>query len=279
VKRAVTVCGLERAGIQVEIECTPSDTDVLVNREQLYQVLTSVFAAELDALKASVAERRVGIRLARQAGLLVLSMRTNSPEISADDLSRLLSPVTLRNPQRFGKGISFAVCMQIARDHDGTFSVGNRGGGGREYVLELPAFGPAEKPTSSAGRPPASGSIECHLLVIDDDPRVLESYELMVRHLGYSLEAVQSGEEALQLLGRKSFDALVLDLHLGGAIDGIDVIEELQRAYPDLLAHTLLSTGDPESVKVRGLAARLGIHVLAKPFGVEELREAVEAIR
>jgi DNA-binding response OmpR family regulator len=86
------------------------------------------------------------------------------------------------------------------------------------------------------------------------------------------------GPEALERLRAERFDAVLLDLNLGTRIDGKDVLLELERKWPEMLSSTFLSTGDPTSATVRELTRRLTVRVLAKPFGVEELREMLRAL-
>ena len=281
VRRAIAASGLEREGTKVETACLAGDAEALVNPEQLELLLESIFAAELESRKRTTPDLRVSVRIARAEDCLLLTVQTNSPEIPEADLPRLLSPFFLKQAAGFGSGIPFGICAQIARDHDGRFSIGRGPNGGREYRIELPVLGihrsPGRPATPPKGLdPPASA--RGHLLVIDDDAQVLESFAIMVSHLGYTMDPVRSGEEALYRLGEKSFDAAILDFHLGGPVDGADVLHAIQRTQPELLPRTLLSTGDPDSARLRALASTLGVRVLAKPFGVQELLEAIESL-
>lgn len=281
VKRAIVASGLEDEDVAVALACDADSADVHGNQEQLDAVLDSLFAAEVEALRHSPGDRRVDVCLGREAGRWVLTVRTTSPEIPEADLPRLLSPFFLKQANGFGSGLSFGVCAQIARDHEGRLSIGRGPAGGREYRIELSALGlprRRKRPAAPAETPAASTSGSRHVLVIDDDERVLDSYGLMVKHLGYTMEPARSGEEALRCLDQTSFAAVILDFHLGGAVDGADVVREVQRRRPELLPRLLLSTGDPDSHRLQELAARLGLRVLAKPFGVQDLRAAIEAI-
>lgn len=281
VKHAIAATGLELEGAKVQLTCGTESAVVLVNRAQIDAVLESIFGAELESLRTSTPKLRVDVQLTWEANGLLLTVQTTSPEISEANLPRLLSPFFLRQAAGFGNGLSFGICAQIARDHEGRFSIGRSPAGGREYRLELPALDAhrARKQHSPPPESPAASShARGHLLVIDDDEQVLESYGLMVKHLGYTMDLARSGEEALRCLDRKSFDAVILDFHLGGPVDGDDVLRTLERKRPEILRRTLLSTGDPHSARLREFTASLGIQVLAKPFGVQELCTAIESV-
>lgn len=281
VKRAIAASGLEREGTKVELACLAGDAEALVNPEQLELLLESIFAAELESRKRTTPDLRVEVRIAREKDCLLLTARSNSPEIPEADLSRFLNPFFLKQGAGFGSGIPFGICAQIARDHDGRFSIGRGPNGGREYRLELPVLDIHRfpgRPASPPERPVPPVSARGHLLVIDDDARVLESFEIMVSHLGYTMDSARSGEEALRRLGEKSFDAVILDFHLSGSVDGADVLHAIQRTRPEILPRTLLATGDSDSARLRALASTLCVRVLAKPFGVQELLEAIESL-
>ncbi|MGH7859043.1 MAG: response regulator, partial [Candidatus Binatia bacterium] len=131
-----------------------------------------------------------------------------------------------------------------------------------------------------AARPGAEAGSGLRVLLVDDDDRVRQSCILMLRHLGHTVVSVSSGEEAVERILAERFDALLLDLHLGnGAIDGRDVLLEIEQRHSAILGRTLLATGDPTSGTVRELVRTLGVQVLAKPFGVEELRAALASLR
>jgi CheY-like chemotaxis protein len=110
-------------------------------------------------------------------------------------------------------------------------------------------------------------------LVIDDEPavrrlvrRILEPEVCLV------LEAA-SGEDGLRLVQAEScaIDIVLTDLVMP-RLTGWDVIDTLAEYRPDL---PVLAISAYAGLDQRTLAERLGTQVLAKPFGVEELRRIV----
>jgi DNA-binding NtrC family response regulator len=114
-----------------------------------------------------------------------------------------------------------------------------------------------------------------HFLLVEDDTRVLHAYEMMLDHIGYSSESVASGEEALERIGQRRFDGVILDQTLEGPMSGGDVVAALRAERPELLGRTILATGDLEAAGADQLAKDTGVRLLGKPFGLKELREAV----
>jgi len=65
------------------------------------------------------------------------------------------------------------------------------------------------------------------ILIVDDELGIRQSLGDVLRDEGYRVEAVESGETCLDLLGRKNFDVVLLDIWLPG-IDGLETLERTQ---------------------------------------------------
>jgi CheY-like chemotaxis protein len=117
------------------------------------------------------------------------------------------------------------------------------------------------------------------VLVLDDDPPVLEILGDVLSYLEYEAVLTRTGEETIdafrmQSLTGKSFDLVILDLMVKGGLGGREVIGLLMIIDPDVRA--LVSSGlinDPivENPKAYGFCG-----LISKPFTVDELSEALE---
>ena len=259
---------LEAAGVRVETRCQAEPPVALASATELESLFTSVAETELESLRG-VPAPLLTAEIRKTEDRVVFTLRSNAPPFSREVLGRLFDPLFLRKPDGLGDGIGFSVCRKIADAHGGSFAV-SRTMNGREYRLDLPAAQPAGRPD---GASPAA-AIPC--LVVDDEARVRESWALMLRHLGYTIVMAASGTEALERLRKESFCAILLDLHLGAAPNGTEVIAEIRRTRPELLRRTIIATGDPGNPSVDAIARELGVAVLAKPFGLADLRWALD---
>ncbi|WPB78180.1 response regulator [Archangium violaceum] len=111
------------------------------------------------------------------------------------------------------------------------------------------------------------------LLVVDDDPDILESLTMLLE-ARYAVTPAEDGNVALELLGEQTFDAVVLDLMLP-VLNGTRVLQELrQRGHtvPVILisAHQEL---DLQEERHRELGA---FSSLRKPFNIQELEKQLE---
>ncbi|MBS4047814.1 MAG: response regulator [Ferrovibrio sp.] len=115
-----------------------------------------------------------------------------------------------------------------------------------------------------------------HLLVIDDNP---EFREILRRHLeanGHSVTLATNGEQGLELLGQGNFDIVLTDI-LMPQRDGVEVLREAKRRWPDLPVIAISGGGWIGANELLGMAERLGADkVLQKPVRREDLIQAVD---
>ena len=116
------------------------------------------------------------------------------------------------------------------------------------------------------------------VLIVDDEKDFLET--TVNRLLKRSIEAVgaASGEDALALMRKRLFDAVVLDVKMPGGMDGIEALREMKKIQP--LAEVILLTGHA-SVETSIEGMKLGaFDYLLKPVTLEalmvKLAEALE---
>jgi DNA-binding response OmpR family regulator len=111
-------------------------------------------------------------------------------------------------------------------------------------------------------------------LVVDDEERVRYVLEETLRRVGHVVVTASSGEEALDLLRDTSFDVAVVDLNLGGRVDGLRVLEALRWRWPGAAVVILTAHGSLESALA---AIREGVDAyLLKPAKPAEVRQAVQ---
>ena len=115
------------------------------------------------------------------------------------------------------------------------------------------------------------------ILVIEDDPALLELLDYNLVAAGYGVTQAISAEEGQLLLSEQTFDALVLDWMLPG-ISGIELCAAIRRAgrHPAMPILMLTARGD-ETDRIRGLTTGADDYVV-KPFSVPELLARLKAL-
>jgi DNA-binding NtrC family response regulator len=111
------------------------------------------------------------------------------------------------------------------------------------------------------------------LLVVDDDRQVLESMADWLRSQGLQVDAVRGIAEAVECLGKKSYDLLLVDVRLQDG-DGLDLLEQVRRNHPQSQVILITGYGDADGA-VEALRAG-ALDYLTKPLIDDELLMALE---
>ena len=124
-----------------------------------------------------------------------------------------------------------------------------------------------------AGIPREKSSMR--ILVIEDEPRLLELLRAGLSEEGHSVVSVENGEDALKLALANKFDAILLDVMLPG-IDGFEIADRL-RQNGDATPILMLTARDAERDIIEGLNIGADDYI-TKPFSFSELIARLRAV-
>jgi HD-like signal output (HDOD) protein len=111
------------------------------------------------------------------------------------------------------------------------------------------------------------------ILFVDDDMSILQGLQRMLRPMRkqWTMEFVASAEEALAVLERQPYDAIVTDMRMPG-MDGAALLTEVTRRHPRLLRLAVVDRADRDVVM---RAVTVAHQSLAKPCEVETLKSRI----
>jgi DNA-binding response OmpR family regulator len=113
------------------------------------------------------------------------------------------------------------------------------------------------------------------ILVVEDERKIANFIQKGLKEVGFAVENVGRGDEALAIILDNPFDAVVLDIMLPGR-DGLSVLRAL-RERSNAVPVLILTARGQISEKVEGLDLGADDY-LAKPFAIEELAARLRAL-
>jgi FixJ family two-component response regulator len=111
-------------------------------------------------------------------------------------------------------------------------------------------------------------SMSAKVLVVDDDPAVLDSLQLLLRSAGIEVEGFGSAQECLAAPQLDDAACLVVDVRLPG-MSGLDLVRRLRTQ--GRMVPAILITGHLEALSEPQAEADRILAILHKPFTAEEL--------
>lgn len=113
---------------------------------------------------------------------------------------------------------------------------------------------------------------QADILIVDDEPAIRTGLLTVLEGAGYSVNAVESGEAALDFLENHDIDLALLDIRMSG-MSGVDVMREIKERWPHIAV--ILLTGYA-SIDSAIAAVRSGADdYLMKPSSAETIKESV----
>lgn len=118
-----------------------------------------------------------------------------------------------------------------------------------------------------------------NILVVDDDPMIVEMLEQMLSGAGHSVTGATDGWDAMKRFRPDEHDLVITDVCMP-RVDGVDILRVLRREAPDvpvlvMSGNTWIEKGKTQT-PVAQLAAEFGAaRMIGKPFSRQELLDAI----
>jgi len=222
------------------------------------------------------APRQVGTEELAAGRWVTVEVRDTGTGMPPEVVDRVFEPFFTTKAPGKGTGLGLSMVYGFVQQSDGHIAVESTPGAGSLFRFYLPAREalPTDLPQARAGDGPVQR--EEVILVVEDDPAVLETASLQLRQLGYRLEAAASAEAALAFLatGRR-VDLLLTDIVLPGSMNGATLAERVRTEAN--APKILLMTGYPGEASIPVDAAGVPLPLIGKPFRLAELAAAVRS--
>jgi len=279
---------LRGSNVSCEFSAAPDLWPVEADEGQINQVINNIVinAKQAMPLGGTIQLRCRNVDAAKEphpglppdAQYMRISVEDHGVGIPNDNLTKVFDPYF--STKQKGSGLGLATSHSIVKNHGGHLTVESEVGVGTTFHVYLPRSSrPVPKQTVGDGGRPHSG--QGRVLVMDDEEMIRNVTGQMLARLGYDVELVTNGAEAISTFKRakasgNAFDAVIMDLTVPGGMGGKEAITHLAAIEPDVKA--IVSSGyadDPVMAEFRhyGFSG-----VVAKPFTIRDLGRALHEL-
>jgi CheY-like chemotaxis protein len=275
-------------GEQVEIktEMARSRSTVLADRHILQSAILNLALNARDAMPQggaitiSTGERRATAAdgcIPQGQPVSIVTVSDTGVGIPPDILERVFEPFFTTKEVGKGTGLGLSMVHGFAEQSGGHVSIESRVGQGTSVTLVLPVSREVQavaKPDDDEASVPTPKA-KLRLLVVEDEPQVLQFVTGQLVHLGHEVTAVSTASDALALLSRgQCFDLLFTDVVLPKGTSGVELARKAAAMCPGL--KVLLTSGYSEEVFEQHGRPPEGTPLLRKPYRRKGLLQALD---
>ena len=260
------ICGDQTQLQQVVMNLVTNASEALGDGDGEIQVSTR--ALELDAAAAAHVSRVVPTFPGPH---VLLEVRDTGQGMSPEVLTRIFDPFF--TTKESGRGLGLSAMLGILQGHNAGIEIHSLPLSGSTFRIYFPTSSVIPQPAEASAEL-RSGLFRGQVLVVDDEPAILETAEAMLKDLGLDVVTARNGLEAMAFMGQhgSGIDLVLLDLTMPH-MDGRQTLRALRRLCPTL--PVILSSGyDPRQTPA-GLRDLEAPAFLQKPYTLQELRRVL----
>ena len=241
---------------------------MVADAHQIEQVFLNIINNAVDAMLEHARGGTLSVKCCSRDRHVCIEFHDSGPGIR--EPKKVFDPFYTTKGVGKGTGLGLSICYGIVKEHGGDIVALNHPEGGALFRVVLPASESTavEAPEEAPRRlPPLSGRI----LLVDDEEPVLEFEREALAGAGAEVVTVTSGEQAIQLLQKEKFDAVLVDSAMPGGYTGIDLYRWVAANLPGTEQNIILAVSNIRDLETRRFLAEARVPYIEKPFQVADL--------
>jgi CheY-like chemotaxis protein len=250
--------------VTAEIKATPF---VAGQESSLREVLTNLIFNAVDAMPDG---GQITLTTSVEDEQAVIRVRDNGTGMSEAVRQRCLEPFFSTKGDK-GTGLGLSMVYGIVERHRGKLEIESAAGEGTTFIIRMPLADDSlgQNPVQQPESKPTSF---LKVLLVDDEPNVLEVIQAYLRCDGHSVATASSGREALEKFRHNNFDLVVVD-RVMPEMTGEQTARFIKQVRPDV--PIVMLTGYGALIEVTGGQPEAIDLVMSKPVTLDALRKTV----
>ncbi len=282
---------LLRASLPTTIEIKhdlASDSKVMGDATKLHQIVMNLCSNAGYAMRNTGGTLHVQLRDIRlpteyenlypgidPGAYIELTISDTGEGMAPETMERIYDPFFTTKERGQGAGMGLSAVHGIVKDYGGIIHVSSQFGKGSIFKVDLPIIENQAESEVDIQEPLPRG--QEHVLIIDDEPDIVEIGKLLLENIGYTVVSRVSSLEALELFKSQpeQFDLVITDLTMP-QMTGDKLAKELIAIRPDI--PIILCSGYSTQITEEA-AEKIGIKaILMKPIIIKEMANLVRNV-
>jgi PAS domain S-box-containing protein len=271
---------LRIANITVLTELAPDLPFTLADAGQLQQVFINIVLNAEAEMKLAHGQGTLLIKTEYVDDTIRILFKDDGPGIPNENMDRIFEPFFTTRKVGEGTGLGLSVCHGIIKEHNGRIYVRSEQGKGATFIVELPLLIESKRQEMPSTAPQEVQQIctrKGNILIIDDEPRLLQFLERFLTTKGHDVDAVDNANDALRAFNNKRHDLILMDI-LMPEIGGIELYKEFERTDKSVADRVLIMTGDILGKSTRTFLSKTSAPYIEKPFDADALMTKIDEI-
>ncbi|WP_054697469.1 PAS domain S-box protein [Desulfosarcina cetonica] len=285
VSETAALFGRTRKSVRIHEHLAPDIRLVAADRGQIEQVLINLYLNAWQAMSekgdlylstqnVAIDENFVKSFKVSYGDYVRVSVTDTGRGIDPAISHRIFDPFFTTKDFGSGSGLGLASVFGIIKNHDGIVDFESEPDRGTTFSIYLPV---SQEPVREPAKPPV-GILKGPetILLVDDEPYILDVGAKMLKKMGYTVIKAACGEDAMTQFSQtqQRIDLVILDMIMPD-IGGGEVFDQMRKIKPDVkvLLASGYSMGDAAEIMERGCNG-----FIQKPFNMEKLSHAIRSV-
>ncbi|MBE0506245.1 MAG: PAS domain S-box protein [Marinospirillum sp.] len=206
---------------------------------------------------------------------VMLVVSDSGSGIQPEIIDRIFDPFFTTKDKTRGTGLGLSMVFGFIKQSGGHISVYSEPGQGTCFRLYLPRATKDVRTSALPRRPVVAAEPQGKTLLVAEDNELVRAFAVsQLQATGYSVIAVETGDEALAVIkAGKAVDLLFTDVIMPGALNGLQLAEAVRQLKPEL--PVVFTSGFTADAFPHPAGQELPEKLLIKPYKRQDLLEAI----
>ncbi len=260
--------------VRVILKLDPKPCVVKADPGQIEQIVMNLVVNACDAMPTGgelVIELKKAVLENEGASMVILSVEDTGIGMDDKVLENLFEPFFTTKGKGKGTGLGLSTVYGIVNQIQGSIRVESNIGQGTTFIISIPEEDFADSPLTTS-KEDVSNALHGDetVLVVEDQPEVLEMTSELLRYYGYNVLEAQNAGSALLICEKygANVDIMLTDVRMD-LMDGTQLAKRVQILHPEI--RILFMSGYAESTLGQMEMVEPGVNFIQKPFVISNL--------